>query len=75
MRTGLQLVLGGGEVEHPPRPKRLTYRQRELVAFLTTYGPKRTGEIPTHTDQSGALRRLERLGLVTRGFDGRWRAR
>lgn len=69
-------LIEGGETEHPPRrAKRLTWRQRELWHYLTTYGPKRASEVPTHRNPWGALRRLEALGLVRRGFDGKWRAR
>jgi hypothetical protein len=68
-------LVGPDEAWPPPPPKRLTWRQRQLIAYLRTYGAKRTREVPTHVDPLGALRRLERLGLVVQGFDGRWRAR
>jgi hypothetical protein len=64
-----------GPTRHPPRaPKRLTWRQRQLWNYVRTYGPIHTADVRTHVDGLGALRRLERLGLVVRGFDGKWGA-
>ena len=75
LHTQLSLIRGG-EVDHPPpRSKRLTWRQKQLLAYLRTYGPKRGCEVSTHANPWGALRRLEALGLVSQGFDGRWRVR
>lgn len=70
-----QLTLVGEEQDYPPpRPKRLTWRQRQLVAYLRTYGPRRGCEIPTHANPWAALHRLQALGLVAHGMDGRWTA-
>lgn len=71
-----QLDIYGGEVEYPPPLHRhLTYRQRELIGYLHLCGPVRAVAVPTHRNPWGALRRLEALGLATKGFDGRWQAR
>jgi len=69
-----QLTITGEEVEFPRRPKRLTWRQRQLVLYLKAHGPRRAGQIPTHANPWGALHRLEALGLVRHGMDGRWSA-
>jgi hypothetical protein len=71
-----QLDIFGNEVDYPPPAHRaLTYRQHELIGYLHMKGPMRASKVPTHRNPWGALRRLEMLGLVSRGFDGRWQAR
>jgi hypothetical protein len=74
--TGEQLDFDGGGVSYPmPRPHRLTERQRELLRLMRAGGPRWTCEVvPFYADASGALRRLEKLGLVERVARGYWRA-
>jgi len=72
-----QLTIDGREEPWPPpAPHHLTERQRELLRYLAdVYGvePFRTGAAGRHfADPSGALRRLERLGLVCSLGRGRW---
>jgi hypothetical protein len=68
-----QMTLYGSE-RHPPRPpRRLSWRQRELLHYVATWEPLRASACPTHRHPAAALARLERLGLVVRGDDGLWR--
>lgn len=73
-----QLTIDGDEVPMGKRPpKALTFRQRELYWFVAI-------QIPLHVttaecrlffrDPSGALRRLEALGLIEHVERGKWRA-
>jgi hypothetical protein len=84
-----QLALDGSETTHPVRrPRRLTERQRELVAYMRQSGvvcPREIGVLMhagrtsiasklryASSDGYDALRRLERRGLVKRLKRGRW---
>lgn len=75
MRTE-QLTFSGGSVSHPaPAPVRLTERQRDLMRVLRFRGEITTaGADLFFIDGGGALRRLERLGLVCHVARGRWEA-
>lgn len=70
-----QLTLVG----EPVAPRRLTERQHQLLEVVRWFG-EYGAALPTrearrfYVDPSGALRRLERLGLVRRAGRGRWRA-
>lgn len=72
-----QLTIDGRAVPHPPpRPRRLTERQRELVRVLVA-GEQATSTADVHrlyADASGALRRLEALGLARHVAHGKWAA-
>jgi hypothetical protein len=72
-----QLTITGGSVSHPPpRARHLTERQRELLRMLRVWGEVSTRAARLYyADPSGALGRLEALGLVERVGRGRWRAR
>lgn len=76
-----QLTFDGGSVPYPPpRPRRLTERQRLLVRYMRFYVAMRPDlpAFPTwaaclyYADPHGALRRLEALGLVHRAGRGWW---
>lgn len=74
-----QLTFGGGEVPYPmPTPKTLNRRQRDLLNYMRADDG---GAIDTVTaylfyaDPTGALRRLEGLGLVEHVAIGKWRLR
>lgn len=76
-----QLTIDGGSVPYPlPPPRHLTERQRRLVRYLRFYVEQKARPFPTaeavlyFADPSGALRRLEALGLVERIARGYWRA-
>jgi hypothetical protein len=75
MMTLEQLTLDGGSVPYPiPKQPTLTERQRDLLLVLTAGdGPMRTRDVRRfYADASGALRRLQRLGLVTQVSRGWW---
>lgn len=70
-----QLTFDGGAVPYPtPRPYRLTDQQRALLRFMRhDPAPIRTVQARHfYADPSGALRRLEAIGLVHREGRGRW---
>jgi len=76
--TPEQLTLDGGAVPYPiPPPRRLTERQRYLLAYMRA---RSNPTMPTYlarpfyVDPYGALRRLERMGLVQRVARGKWTA-
>lgn len=71
-----QLTIDGGSVPYPlPPPRHLTERQRELLRLMRAGGPRWTFECrQVYADPTGALRRLEALGLVERIARGYWRA-
>jgi hypothetical protein len=58
-------------------PRRLRERQRTLMVYVRFYNDQR-GAFPTsegflyYADARGALRRLERIGLVRRDHEGEW---
>lgn len=72
-----QLTLGGGEVPYPmSAPKTLNHRQRDLLNYMRA-GEGGTIDTVTaylfYADPTGALRRLEVLGLVEHVAIGKWR--
>lgn len=78
--TGEQLNFDGTSVPLPiPKPRALTARQRDLVRYVRIYAGQDT-PMPTRRaglffrDASGALRRLEIIGLVRRVKHGHWTA-
>lgn len=77
MSAPKQLTIDGGEVAYPlPRPKRLTTRQHDFLLVLTAGDePMATRDVRRFfVDASGAMRRLEALGLVRQVRRGRWAA-
>jgi hypothetical protein len=70
-----QLTVDGRSVPYPlPKPRHLTARQRDMLVILTASDvPMTTREVGRlYADPSGALRRLERMGLVERVSRGKW---
>jgi hypothetical protein len=65
---------GGADPYPPPAPKRLSDRQTILARLLRIRGELRTREAAgLYVDPSGALGRLERIGLARRGpVRGHW---
>lgn len=56
-------------------PHRLTDRQRDLMRYIRFRGGITTREARRfYADAGGALRRLERIGLVQRRGNGAWEA-
>jgi hypothetical protein len=75
--TPEQGTLDGAWVPYPPpRPWHATDRQRALLRFMRhDPAPIRTVQARHfYADASGALRRLEAMGLVERVGRGKWRA-
>lgn len=70
-----QLTLDDRAEPYPPPARRpLTGRQRGLLEWMRRTGETRTMEAGAFfVDASGAMRRLERLGLVERVSRGHWR--
>lgn len=76
-----QLTIDGELVAYPPpRPRQLATRQRDLLRWLRLLSTVWADGVPTrmvgqfYADPSGALRRLEALGLVRRVSRGKWAA-
>ena len=72
-----QLTIDGREVPYPlPPPKHLTTRQHDFLLVLTAGDdPMTTADVRRFfADASGAMRRLEALGLVVHVARGRWAA-
>lgn len=74
--TNSQLTMDGREVPTPaPAERRLNDRQRDLMRYVRFRGGITTRDAGRfYTDAGGALRRLERLGLVRRTGRGGWEA-
>lgn len=70
-----QITLDGELVSYPlARPRHLTERQRDLLRWMRTTPPISTGQARRfYADASGALGRLETMGLVKRVERGKWR--
>ena len=75
--TNLQLSMDGAAVLFPmPAPRRLTERQRDLLRYARAHGGITTREARRfYADASGALWRLECLGLVRQTGRGVWEVR